>query len=124
MSHYTMVKTQITDVSALEKAVKELGYELLRNTEPRGYYRGRTCDFVVRLRGPYDVGLVREKNGTYTLTADWWGGHVERELGKGAQRLLQEYGVQKTVLEARRKGYSVYRQQLQDGTVKLILRGF
>ena len=37
------------------------------------------------------------------------------------QRLLQLYAVHKTIREARKKGYTAQRQQLKDGSVKLVL---
>jgi len=38
---------------------------------------------------------------------------------KEFDRLLQGYAVEKTILEARRQGYSVSEQPLQDGSIKL-----
>ena len=44
-----------------------------------------------------------------------WGEQVHLD------RFLQSYAVEKTRLEARRKGHSVTEQQLQDGSVKLTI---
>ena len=96
MSHFTTITTQIRDLVAVRGACQELGIELLENTTARGYagntHRG---DYVIRLRGPYDVALTRQQDGSYGLTTDWWDGHVERELGTGYGKLLQLYGVYK-----------------------------
>lgn len=123
MSHFTVVRTKISDIEALRLAVKEMGLELLQSARPRGYYMGELCDYVIRLKGPYDVGLKKNPNGTYDIVTDWWMGYVEREVGPGAGRLLQTYACQKVTLEARRRGYSVLRQQQPDGSIKLVLRG-
>ncbi len=124
MSHFTSIKTQIKDINALREACQELGLELLPNAEARGYAEARQHgEFVIRLKGPYDVALNRQTDGTYGLSTDWWDGHVETEVGKDYGRLLQLYGVHKATLEARKKGLSVLRRNQPNGSVKLILMG-
>jgi hypothetical protein len=122
MSHFTTIKTQIKDVEALRSAVNELGLQLLVNAKARGYISNKTKgDFVIRLKGPYDVALNQQPDGTYGLTTDWWDGHVEQEVGSNFGRLLQLYGVHKASMEARKKGYSVMRKQQPNCSIKLIL---
>ena len=122
MSHFTEIQTQIKDIAALRAACTELELEVLQNAEARGYGSNRTRgDFVIRLKGPYDVALQRQADGNYRLVADLWRGHVENELGKDFGRLKQLYGVHKATLEARRKGLTVRRQSLGNGTIRLAL---
>ena len=122
MSHFTTIKTQIKDVEALRSAVNELGLQLLANTEARGYISNKTKgDFVIRLKGPYDVALNQQPDGTFGLTTDWWDGHVEKEVGSNFGRLLQLYGVHKATVEAKKKGYSVLRRHQPNGSIKLVL---
>ena len=124
MSHFTSIETQIRDTAALREACWELGLMLTENGVARGYAQNtQRGDLVIRLRGPYDVALNRQPDGSYGLTTDWWGGHVERELGAGYGKLLQLYGVHKAQQEARRKGYTTRRQQLGDGGIKLTIGG-
>jgi Protein of unknown function (DUF1257) len=79
MSHFTEIKTQIKDIEALRSACQELGLTLLHNAEARGYYENKTKgDYVVQLKGPYDIALNKQTDGTYGLTADLWQGHVEK----------------------------------------------
>jgi len=124
MSHFTSIETQIRDIPALREACRELGVELLENTHARGY-AGNTHqgEYVIRLKGTYDVALTLQKDGRYGLTCDWWDGHVEKELGTGYGKLLQLYGVYKAQAEARRKGYTTRRQMLGDGSIKLVIGG-
>ncbi len=124
MSHFTTIATQIRDTAALKAACRELGLELLDNTEARGYGRNtRHGDQVIRLKGPYDIAVNRQPEGNYGLSTDWWGGHVEREVGANFGRLLQLYGVHKARIEASRKGYTVRRETLKDGAIKLVIGG-
>ena len=122
MSHFTTIKTQIKDIGALRSACHELGLSLLQNAEARGYYQNKIKgDFVVQLKGPYDIALNREPDGSFGLTADLWGGHVEQEVGPNYGKLLQLYGVHKATQEARKKGHLVRRSQQQDGGIKLVI---
>ncbi len=122
MSHFTTIKTQIRDITALKAACTELGLDVIENAEARGFstntIRG---DYVIRLKGPYDVALNRQPDGSYALNADLWQGRVESELGQDFGRLKQLYGVHKSMLEARRRGLSVRRRNLANGTVRLAL---
>ena len=124
MSHFTEIKTQIKDIEALRLACAELGLTLLQNAEARGYYENRTKgDYVVRLKGPYDIAVNKQPDGTFGLTADLWQGQVENEVGQGYGKLLQLYGVHKASIEARKKGLSVLRRHQPNGAIKLVLMG-
>ena len=124
MSHFTTIRTQIKDIEALRKACEEMGLKLLQNTNARGFLSQKTKgDYVIKLKGPYDIALNKQPDNTYGLTTDWWDGHVVKEVGKDYGKLLQLYGVHKASIEARKKGYSVQRQQKQDGSIKLVLMG-
>jgi Protein of unknown function (DUF1257) len=122
MSHFTEIKTQIKDIEALRSACQEMGLTLLQNAEARGYYENKTKgDYVIRLKGPYDIALNKQPDGTFGLTADLWNGHVENEVGPGYGKLLQLYGVHKAMQEARKKGHLVRRSQQKDGAIKLTI---
>ena len=122
MSHFTTIHTQIKDIDALRQAVQEMELCLLSNAQARGFVGGTTKgEFVISLKGPYDIALNKQPDGSYGLTTDLWDGHVEKEVGKDFGRLLQLYGVHKTMLEAKRRGYSVIRKAQQDGAIKLTL---
>ncbi len=132
MSHFTKVQTQIKDLQALRQACTEMGLELLEAKEGekvncRGYNTWG-CDAVVRLKGRYDVGLNRTAEGFgawvagYEITADYWQGYVEKEVGKNCGLLLQRYGVVKAETEARKQGLSAFRRYLQGGTIQLTLQ--
>jgi hypothetical protein len=124
MSHFATIKTQIKDIEALREACAEWGLLVLQNTEARGYEGNRhRGEYVIALKGPYDVALNRQPDSTYGLTTDWWDGHVEKEVGKDYGKLLQLYGVHKAMREARQRGYSVQRAALNDGSIKLTIGG-
>ena len=122
MSHFTTITTVIKDIEALRSACNEIGLPLLQNVEARGYYENKIKgEFVVRLKGPYDIALNKQPDGSFGLTADLWQGHVEQEVGQNYGKLLQLYGVHKAIREARKKGHLVRRSQQQDGAIKLVI---
>ena len=124
MSHFTTIQTQIKDIDALRDACKELSLELLQNAEARGYGSNlQRGEFVIRLRGPYDVALNRQSDGTYGLSTDWWDGHMEKEVGTNYGRLLQLYAAHKTTREAQKRGLRVHRTARTDGSIKLTIGG-
>lgn len=124
MSHFTTIETQIRDIEALKVACNELGVSVIENAEARGYSKNRQHgDYVIRLKGPYDIAVDKQADGTYGLITDWYDGHVEKEVGKDFGKLLQLYGVYKATAEARKKGYMVNRQALKDGSIKLCIGG-
>jgi hypothetical protein len=124
VSHFTEIKTQIKDIEALRLACAELGVSLVPNTSARGYSDTATKgDYVIRLKGLYDIALNKQADGTYGLTADLWQGRVEQEVGSKYGKLLQLYGVHKATLEARRKGLSVLRRPQPNGSIKRVLMG-
>ena len=124
MSHFITIKTQIKDIEALRSAVNEMGLQLIPNSTARGFYQQTLKgEFVIRLKGPYDIALNKTPDGSYGLTTDWWDGHVEREVGSKFGRLLQLYGIHKTMIEARKKGHFVQRKAQKDGSIKLTIGG-
>jgi hypothetical protein len=123
MSHFVSIETQIKDLDALQDACRELGLELVADAQARGIGTQQHGERVIRLKGPCDIAVQRQPNGSYTLATDWWGGYVEKEVGPHYGRLLQLYAVHKATREARRKGLSVQRNALRNGAIKLTLTG-
>ena len=126
MSHFTTIQTQIRDLDALSDACVEMDLKLLPNATCRGYAgMTRKAPHVIKLKGPYDIAVAPSEgnDGSYGLTTDWWDGKVEKEVGTGYGRLLQSYGVHKTVREAATRGLRHTHRIEADGTVLLTLEG-
>lgn len=137
MSHIATIKTEITDLEALELACKELGLEF-KEGQTSCLFRPQMnktdtipCSHAISLpKGQHwmELGLVKSDKG-YNLVGDellelheeddnglaWARMIYARDtnpLGRKYGKLLQSYAVHKTVIEARRKGWSVKRTQV------------
>ena len=123
MSHFVSIQTQIKDIESLQSACAELGFGFDKDGQARGIGTQQHGDYVIRLKGPCDIAVQRQADGTFGLSTDWWDGHVEKEVGAKYGRLLQLYAVHKTTREARRRGLRIQRNALANGTIKLVLTG-
>ena len=125
MSHFTKVATKINDLVALRKALDQLGWKYKyaeAGVEVRGW-RGQTSKAEIAIdMGKYDVGVVKQADGTYALEADWWG--VETTKGLKEEEVVKEinakYAYQRVVAAVEEQGYTIDTNAVQkDGTVKL-----
>lgn len=133
MSHTTTIKSvPIKDVAALKAAVAEMQQngvkcELRENAMPRMYSEGQAravgvCDYVLYLpNSKYDVGFVKQADGSYAPAFDEWAGQVAGSLGAACPvpssaegkaqhaigKLMQTYGKHAAINQARAEGYAV-----------------
>lgn len=132
MSHYTTVKTEIKDLTALKLAMKDLNYDLEVDESGsltcQGYYenQNRKCHaravFPTRYGRQQHIGFVKQEDGSYEIVADWYGSGVDNKTF--TNKLNQKYGYHKVRIEARRKGWGIREKTLTDGTIQLRLRKY
>ncbi len=114
MSHVVTIKTEIRDPAALRLACQRLKL-------------GTPTRETVRLFSSQATGwAIRLPDWQYPVVADTNTGQIAYDNFNGRwgnetelHRLLQGYAIEKTKLEARRKGYAVTECPLADGSVKL-----
>jgi len=114
MSHIVQIKTEVRDGIAVQAACQRLGLEApvlgtvtLFATEARGLLV-RLPDWIYPVVFDTRSGQVRFDN-----YGGRWGEQVQLD------RFLQAYAVEKTKIEARRKGHIVFEQTLDNGSIKL-----
>jgi len=125
MSHFTKVATKINDLIALKRALDQLGWKYKhaeQGVEVRGW-RGQksTAELAIDM-GKYDIGVIKQEDGTYCLEADWWG--IETTRGVKEEEVVKEvnakYAYQRVVAAVEEQGYTIDQNAVQaDGTVKL-----
>jgi hypothetical protein len=119
MSHVVTIQAQVRDAVALAAACRRLGLaEPVRETVQ--LYSGEATGLTVRLPQWQYPAIVDIATGVmhFDNFEGHWGDQKQLDL------LMQSYAVEKTRLEARRKGFAVQETLLQDGSIKLqILAG-
>jgi hypothetical protein len=120
MSHIVTIETKIHDPVAVAAACSRLNLAAPVHGKARLFADDEAEGLLIPLPGwrfPAVIDIV-----TGVVRYDNFGG----AWGEQAQldKFVQAYAVEKCRLEARKKGYSVSEQALQDGSVKLqILEG-
>ena len=108
MSHQTEIRTRLRNLAALKAACRELGVVFTDKVKPRGwtgFVEG--CAYTIQLEGRHDVCVRRQKDGTYTLQGDYYGGGIERQLGPKCGLLLQAYTKHNVAMVAAQHGWKV-----------------
>lgn len=126
MSHFTRVRTQITDREMLVKALTDLKYQVSENATVRGYQgNSLKAELVVKPGGSYDIGFERTAAGQYEVVADWWGVQKDAQLNTQAfmNPVTQRYAYHKVVAEVAKQGFQVVQEaQGADQTIKVTVR--
>lgn len=123
MSHFTTVSTKIEKKNNLLKALKDLGYEPNKGDTVDGYQGNRTkADIVVPTsnRG-YDIGFVKNSEGSYDIVADWWGINSTSK-DTFVNEVTQRYSYHTTLEETKKKGFNLASEEVKDGQIRLVLR--
>lgn len=130
MSHFTKCDLKMTNLEALKKALADLELNVVEAAQGQSVvvrgYRGQTLEAALKVdMGTYDIGVVKNDDGTLDLVADWWG--VETTKGVSEEelktRLKQRYAYHNVLMACEAKGYSVEEEVNQeDGSIQLVVR--
>ena len=132
MSHYTRVRTRITDPEVLVQALIALGFkapEYHATAQPLVGYRGdlrrQTAEVIVRRaeigRASNDIGFSRRPDGTYEAIISEFDSHQYDQ--RWLDRLGHAYAVAGVKRFAEAGGFSVAGTETEkDGTVRMVLR--
>jgi hypothetical protein len=114
MSHIVTIQTRVNDPAAIAAACKRLDLAEPVHGKAR-LYSGEAEGLLLHLPGWRYPAVIDVTSGQ--VRYDNFGGRWGEQ--QRLDRFLQMYAVEKAVLEARRKGYAVHEQSLQDGSIKL-----
>ncbi len=127
MSHFSQVQTVIRDQSLLEESLRQLQFEFQSSEEVtiRGYQGNTECGQVVVETGSrYDIGFQRQEDGSFTVSADWWGIEFNTQIRQESfmQALNRTYAhltVKQQVLE---QGLIIEQEKvLPNGEIELVV---
>jgi hypothetical protein len=117
MSHFSTLRTKITDAETLKTSLRDLGINVKTETDLRGYQGQRVrADIVAILEGDYDLGWSRNSDGSFDLIADLWGVAKKHNQTELINSINQKYAVNKTLSEVQQRG------GLQNANVTLVLQ--
>lgn len=118
MSHITKKKAKISNLSDLQEACDQIGMEFKEGQTTCRYYAGRKepCTHAIVVPGntdAYELGVLQEEDGTFSLLFDSYGGGngLIDKIGRNADRLMQEVSVAMSIRHMRMKGRTVSRVQ-------------
>lgn len=116
MSHIVEIKTEVRDPAAVNAACQRMKLEPPVHGTTR-LFSGEATGLIVKLPGWKYPAVFDTESGQarYDNFNGRWGDQAQLE------RFLQNYAVEKTKIEARKRGHSCTEQQLTDGSVKLTL---
>ncbi|HYT89535.1 MAG TPA: DUF1257 domain-containing protein [Gemmataceae bacterium] len=114
MSHIITIQTKVRDASAVAAACRRLGLPAAVPGTTR-LYSGEATGLIVQLPDWQFPIVIDPSTGVvqYDNFEGHWGAQSQLD------RFVQAYAVEKVRLEARKQGYQVSEQTLQDGSVKL-----
>ena len=116
MSHFSTLRTKITDAEILKSSLNDLGVNVKTEANIRGYNgQNVRADIVAVLEGDYDIGWSRNADGSFDLIADLWGVAKKHNQTELINSINQKYAVNKTLSEVKRPG-------LQNANVRLVLK--
>lgn len=116
MSHFSTLRSKLTDAELLKASLRDLGFTLRSNAEVRGAGCQRVrADIVAVLDGDFDLGWSRNAEGSFDLVADLWGVARKHNMANLLSLINQKYAVNKTLA-------AVHRPGLQQANVKLVVQ--
>jgi hypothetical protein len=120
MSHFTRIRTKLTDIHTVQQALEELGYTI-QSGRVRGYGgQEAEADLVVDTETGYDIGF-RQEGGAVVMVADLWGLRINRE--EFLNRVTQQYAYLTVVEQAKEQGWQMTTEENQeDGSIRLVLQ--
>ena len=107
MSHFSTLRTKITDAEVLKNSLRDLGINVKTEVDMRGYQGQRVrADIVAMLEGEYDLGWSRNSDGSFDLIADLWGVAKKHNQTELINSINQKYAINKTLTEVKQRGLS------------------
>ncbi len=119
MSHFSKIKTELSDAECLKKALKDLGYQIKENSIVRGFGSLSTrADVVVTMPNGYDIGF-RKRGDFFELVADLWGLSIDKD--DFLNEVTQRYAMHVVIDKAMAEGFQIVNEEeLEDGSIRIV----
>lgn len=124
MSHFSQIKTQIRNLTALKSALTDLGVDWQSGPQKVRGYRNQTrnAEVVVQQNNGYDLGF--SWNGSdYELIADLDFWQQSWSVKGFLNQVTQRYAYHTVMNETAQQGFQLTEeQQNNDGSIRLVLQ--
>ena len=132
MSHFTKLRTRITDADGLVKALSDAGFKEVETRETaqhlygyQGDMRPQTAEVIVRRKyvghASNDIGFKRQTDGTFEAIIS--GYDRRRYSQKWLDRLTQRYAYHVARAKLAEQGFDLVTEEIQEGErIHLVLR--
>jgi hypothetical protein len=117
MSHISKIELEVKDLGTLGQACRRLGLELIKGQRTFKWFGAEDgkCDHAIKVPGStYEIGVLKVDNG-FGLQCDYYDPAIGKAVGQNGGLLKQAYAVERTKVEARRKGYTVIEKATPQG---------
>jgi hypothetical protein len=124
MSHFSQIKTQLRDLSALQAALADLNIDWKDGPAPVRGYNGQTHDaaVVIEQENGYDLGFSWNGNH-YELVADLQYWQQPLSVDGFLNRISQRYAYHTVLGQSTQQGFQVAEEQKnEDGSIRLVLQ--
>lgn len=124
MSHFTRIKTRLRQLSLVERALRDLGYQPSTGTvRVRGWDgSSRPADLVVQMSNGYDFGFKQVGDELVLIVDDWGFRENVKEL---LERIGQRYAYHVCVEQAEAQGFQVVgTETTADGSIRLVVQRY
>jgi len=134
MSHYSEVAIELTDEGCLVAALSRLGFkgkvEVHKEAQAfhgyQGDVRSQKAHIIIRRQhvGPAanNLGFERQADGKYRVWISEFDQKENKYNNTWLGRLKQAYGIEKAMTEAKKRGYRIHEEKMNDGRVRLTMR--
>ena len=132
MSHFTRLKTRITDVAALTKALADVGFKNVEvHDTPQHLYgvggdrREQTAEVIIRKKHigwlSNDIGFQRQPDGTFEAIISAY--DRRKYSPKWLDQLTQRYAYHAARAKLTEQGFDLVSEETaKDGRIHLVLR--
>lgn len=122
MSHFTKVKTKMTDAKTIKDALETLGYKILPGAAVAGWAGNKTsAEFKIKPgQSHFEIGFIKNSS-TYEMVADW--SMIGISQVDFSAKLIQGYGRAATIDKLSAEGYELVEEKVdRTGEIRMLLR--
>jgi len=113
-------------MQAFRLACTDLGLILHEDKTTYNHYYGTgNCDMMVEVPGvKHQIGMIKEKDGSYRMECDTYGG-LGNKIGSKGERLTDVFAAQKIQINGRNRGWAIQKQDTKNKKkIRLVLTKF